>query len=96
MKATIIMPKDAPQTKVDATKGYGGNVISFDRYTEDRNAIANDIQAKTNASLIPPYDHKHVIAGQGTAGKELIEEFSKRGVALDYLFVCLCWWRRLD
>mmetsp|Transcript_15994 Transcript_15994/g.20900 ORF Transcript_15994/g.20900 Transcript_15994/m.20900 type:complete len:344 (-) Transcript_15994:134-1165(-) len=89
MKATIIMPKDAPQIKVNATKGYGGNVIFYDRYTEDRNAIANDIRAKTNASLIPPYDHKHVIAGQGTAGKELIEELSKKGVALDYLFVCV-------
>ena len=90
MEATIIMPHDAPKNKVEATKGYGGNVIFYDRYKEDRVAIAKDLQTRIGAHIIPPYDHKHVIAGQGTAGKELIEEvLSTTGTVLDYLFVCV-------
>merc|ERR1719183_987351 len=82
------MPHDAPRNKVEATKGYGGNVIIYDRYKEDRIAIAKE-WAQNGATIIPPYDHKHVIAGQGTAGKELCEELLKTGVTLDYLFVCV-------
>jgi len=85
MEATIIMPKDAPKLKVDATRGYGGNVIFYDRYKEDRDTIAADIIGKTGAIFIPPYDHKHVIAGQGTAGKELFEDVGE----IDFLFVCV-------
>jgi threonine dehydratase len=88
MEATIIMPLDAPKNKVAATKGYGGNVIFYDRYKEDRVAIAEE-KAKAGATIIPPYDHKHVIAGQGTAGKELLEDLSEAGTSLDYLFVCV-------
>ena len=89
INATIIMPKDAPTLKVNATKGYGGNVVFYDRYTEDRIQIAKEIQSKMEGSVafIPPYDHKHVIAGQGTAGKELFEDVD--GSDLDYLFVCV-------
>ncbi|ECJ2542576.1 threo-3-hydroxy-L-aspartate ammonia-lyase [Salmonella enterica subsp. salamae] len=83
--ATIVMPHDAPATKVAATKGYGGNVVVYDRYTEDREQIGRDLAEKHNLTLIPPYDHPHVIAGQGTAAKELIEEVG----SLDVLFVCL-------
>jgi threo-3-hydroxy-L-aspartate ammonia-lyase len=83
--ATIIMPLDAPAAKVAATKGYGGNVVTYDRYTEDREAIGRDIAEKHGMTLIPPYDHPDVIAGQGTAAKELIEEVG----SLDALFVCL-------
>eukprot|EP00568_Trieres_chinensis_P007075 CAMPEP_0183308402 /NCGR_PEP_ID=MMETSP0160_2-20130417/21785_1 /TAXON_ID=2839 ORGANISM="Odontella Sinensis, Strain Grunow 1884" /NCGR_SAMPLE_ID=MMETSP0160_2 /ASSEMBLY_ACC=CAM_ASM_000250 /LENGTH=402 /DNA_ID=CAMNT_0025472243 /DNA_START=21 /DNA_END=1229 /DNA_ORIENTATION=+ len=89
MKSTIIMPEDAPKIKVDATKGYGADVIFYDRYKEDRAAIAKKLRDETGAAFIPPYDHRHVIAGQGTAGKELCEEVAKRGVKLDYLFVCV-------
>ena len=90
MKATIIMPEDAPELKANATKAYGGNVIFYDRYKESRDEIAAEIQAKSGAHFIPPYDHKHVIAGQGTAGKELIEEALEYGHGqLDYLFVCV-------
>mmetsp|Transcript_12610 Transcript_12610/g.19540 ORF Transcript_12610/g.19540 Transcript_12610/m.19540 type:complete len:331 (-) Transcript_12610:136-1128(-) len=90
MKATIIMPQDAPELKVNATKGYGGNVIFYDRYTESRETIAEDIQAKTGAHFIPPYNDKYVIAGQGTVGKELIEDVIDGGHGpLDYLFVCV-------
>lgn len=83
--ATIIMPHDAPAAKVAATKGYGGNVVIYDRYTEDREKIGQGLADKYGLTLIPPYDHPHVIAGQGTATKELIEEVGP----LDALFVCL-------
>lgn len=83
--ATIVMPLDAPAAKVAATKGYGANVVTYDRYTEDREQIGRDLADKNGLTLIPPYDHPHVIAGQGTAAKELIEEVG----ALDALYVCL-------
>ena len=74
MRAVIIMPKDAPAAKVAATKGYGAEIIFYDRYTEDRDAIGRRIAVEEGLTLIPPYDHPHVMAGQGTAAKELIEE----------------------
>jgi len=85
VRATIIMPNDAPAAKRAATEGYGGQVITYDRYTDDREAVARRVQAETGATLIPPYDHGDVIAGQGTAAKELFEEVGP----LDALFVCL-------
>jgi threonine dehydratase len=83
--ATIVMPRDAPASKVDATRGYGGQVVMYDRYREDREQIGRDLAARHGLTLIPPYDHADVIAGQGTAAKELFEEVG----ALDALFVCL-------
>ncbi|MBA5601449.1 threo-3-hydroxy-L-aspartate ammonia-lyase [Pectobacterium aroidearum] len=83
--ATIVMPHDAPAAKVAATRGYGGNVVEYNRYTEDREKIGRDLAEKHGLTLIPPYDHPHVIAGQGTAAKELLEETGE----LDALFVCL-------
>ena len=85
MPATIVMPHDAPAAKVAATKGYGGNVVVYDRYTEDREQIGRDLAEKHGLTLIPPYDHPDVIAGQGTAAKELFEEVGP----LDAFFVCL-------
>jgi len=83
--STIIMPHDAPAMKVAATRGYGGNVVMYDRYTEDREKIGRDLAERHGMTLIPPYDHPDVIAGQGTAAKELFEEVGP----LDALFVCL-------
>jgi threonine dehydratase len=83
--ATIIMPKDAPAMKIAATKGYGGQVVLYDRYTEDREAIGRDLSQKYGLTLVPPYDHPDVIAGQGTAAKELFEDAGP----MDALFVCL-------
>ncbi|ENU80450.1 serine racemase [Acinetobacter sp. ANC 3789] len=83
--ATIIMPHDAPAAKKAATKGYGGNVIEYNRYTEDREEIGQALAKEKGLTLIPPYDHPHVIAGQGTVAKELFEEVGE----LDALFVCL-------
>lgn len=85
IRALIIMPKDAPQIKMAATKGYGAEIYLYDRYTEDREAIAQQLSKEQGLTLIPPYDHPNVIAGQGTAAKELIEEVG----SLDYLFVPL-------
>ncbi|MDE2131031.1 MAG: threo-3-hydroxy-L-aspartate ammonia-lyase [Betaproteobacteria bacterium] len=85
MSATIVMPQDAPAAKVAATRGYGGNVVLYDRYTEDREAIGRKLAEQHGLTLIPPYDHPDVIAGQGTAAMELFEDVG----ALDALFVCL-------
>lgn len=85
LKATIIMPSDAPQSKITATQSYGAQVIHYDRATEDRNAIALDIQQRTGMFLVPPFDDENVISGQGTAAKELFEEVGE----LDALMVCV-------
>jgi threonine dehydratase len=83
--ATIVMPLDAPAAKIAATRGYGATVVTYDRYTEDREQIGRDLAQKHGLTLIPPYDHADVIAGQGTAAKELFEEVGE----LDYLFAPL-------
>ncbi|MGO4667586.1 threo-3-hydroxy-L-aspartate ammonia-lyase [Bosea sp. 2RAB26] len=70
----ILMPQDAPAAKVAATRGYGAEVVLFDRYSQDRDALGREMAETRGLSLIPPYDHPDVIAGQGTAAKELIEE----------------------
>ncbi|MFF3270647.1 pyridoxal-phosphate dependent enzyme [Streptomyces chrestomyceticus] len=72
--AVILMPEDAPRSKRDATEGYGAEIVTYDRYTGDRNGIGARLAAGRGLALIPPYDHPHVIAGQGTAALELIEE----------------------
>ncbi len=85
IEATIVMPQDAPPSKMRATRGYGAAVATYDRYREDREQIAQRLAAERGAAIIPPYDHPDVIAGQGTAAAELIEEIG----APDSLFVCL-------
>ena len=79
----IVMPSDAPAVKRIATEGYGGEVILYDRDKEDREAIGKRLASERGLTLIPPYDHPHIIAGQGTAARELIEEVGP----LDLLFV---------
>src|SRR5262249_25396503 len=64
--ATIVMPKDAPAAKVEATRGYGAEIVTYDRYREDRERIGRELAAERGLSLVPPYEHPHVIAGQGT------------------------------
>ena len=83
--AVILMPLDAPQAKVDATRGYGAEVILFDRYKQDREALTAELAGQRGMTLIPPYDHPDVMAGQGTAAKELFEEAGE----LDALLVPL-------
>ncbi len=72
--AVIVMPEDAPQVKVEATRGYGAEVVSYDRYSQDREVLGREIAQARGLTLIPPYDHPDVIAGQGTLALELIEE----------------------
>jgi threonine dehydratase len=71
---TIVMPADAPRSKLEATRGYGAKVVTYDRFRENREQIASGIIEKTGATLIPPFDHPLIIAGQGTAALELLEE----------------------
>lgn len=85
MPATIVMPQDAPAAKIAATQGYGANVVFYDRYTQDREQITRDLAERNGLTMIPPYDHADVLAGQGTAAKELFEEVGE----LDAFFVCL-------
>ncbi len=83
--ATIIMPEDAPLAKLEATRGYGARVVTYNRYKEDRDEISSRLAEEGGLTLIPPFNHPDIIAGQGTAAKELIEETGP----LDALFVCL-------
>ncbi len=83
--AVILMPIDAPQAKIDATRGYGGEVIPFDRFKQDREVLTREIAVQRGMTLIPPFEHADVISGQGTAAKELFDEVGE----LDYLFVCM-------
>jgi len=77
--AVILMPEDTPQSKVDATRGYGAEVVTYDRYTGDRVAIGNALASDRGLTLIPPYEHPHVMAGQGTSALELVEEVGPLG-----------------
>jgi threonine dehydratase len=83
--ATIVMPTDAPAAKIAATRGYGAEIVFYDRYTEDRTAIAERVAAELGATLIPPYDHPFVMAGNGTVALELLQDVGE----LDLLLVCL-------
>ena len=85
MPAVIVMPQDAPALKIAATRGYGAEVVLYDRYQEDREAIGRQLASARGLTLIPPFDHADVIAGQGTAAQELIEEVGP----LDAFFTCL-------
>ena len=83
MQATIVMPKDSPLTKRQRTAAYGAEVVLYDRDKEDREAIAGGIASKRGATLVRPYDDPFVIAGQGTAGREIAEDMTARGLAPD-------------
>lgn len=79
--ATAVMPSDAPRIKVDATRGYGAQIVFYDRLTGDREAIARQLASERGLTIIPPFDHPHIIAGQGTAAMELFQEVPD----LDYI-----------
>lgn len=80
--AVILMPEDAPRSKREATAGYGAEIVTYDRYTEDRTALGEALAADRGLALIPPYDHPHVIAGQGTAVLELLEDTGRLDLLL--------------
>jgi len=85
---TIIMPHDAPAVKLTATQSYGAEVILYDRAETTREALAQQLSTERGAVVIPPFNHPHVIAGQGTAAKELFEAISETVGSLDLLLVC--------
>lgn len=86
--STIHMPADAPSIKVESTRGWGATIVPFDRATTDREALGRDWAARTGTTLIPPFDHPHVIAGQGSVALELIADAKQAGFVLDDLLVC--------
>lgn len=81
IKAVIVMPNDAPAVKAEATRGYGAEVVLYDRNREARESIADELARSRGLTIVPPFDHPHIVAGQGTAARELIEETGP----LDYL-----------
>ncbi len=83
----IVMPEDAPRAKLSNTRRLGGEVITYDRYTGDREAIARGIAAERNAELVPSYDHEYIIAGQGTVGLEIAEQSIKMGLPVDQALI---------
>ncbi|MDX2410454.1 MAG: threonine/serine dehydratase [Woeseiaceae bacterium] len=87
IKTTIVMPKDAPQAKLDNTRRLGGEIVSYDRYTEDREAIARGIAAERGAAIVPSYDHPHIIAGQGTVGLEIARQSQALGLPADQVVI---------
>jgi threonine dehydratase len=86
--AVIVMPSDAPALKIANTRGFGAEVVLYDRYAEDREAIGRKLAADRGLTLVPPFDDLHVMAGQGTAGLEIAEDATALGVALDVALVC--------
>lgn len=88
IKTAIVMPEDAPRAKLENTRRLGGEVITYDRYTGDREAIAREIAAARGAVVVPSYDHDYIIAGQGTVGLEIAEQSDELGMAPDQVLVC--------
>ena len=87
MPCVIVMPHDAPRAKRERTAALGAEIVLYDRMRDDREAIANDIAARRNATLVPPYDDALIIAGQGTAGREIVEDLGTIGLVPDVVLV---------
>ena len=87
IQTTIVMPEDAPRAKLENTKRLGGEVVTYDRYTGDREVIATQIAAERDAALVPSYDHPHIIAGQGTVGLELATDAIDMGLPPDQVLI---------
>lgn len=88
VSTTIVMPEDAPRAKLANTRRLGGEVITYDRYTGDREAIARGIAAERNAVVVPSYDHEYIIAGQGTVGLEIAEQSLEMDMPADQVLIC--------
>jgi len=87
IKATIVMPEDAPKLKVDGTRGYGADVVFYDRYNEDREEVAAKVADERGAILVPPYDSTYIIAGQGTVGFEMVQDLQALGLTADQALI---------
>ena len=86
--AVIVMPDDAPAVKLDNTRAWGAEVVTYPRHGADRETIALEIAREQGRAVVPPYDDPQIIAGQGTVGLEIAEQAGERGVALDHVVVC--------
>jgi threonine dehydratase len=87
IKTTIVMPEDAPKSKIERTRRYGAEVILYDRYTGDRVAIAEEIASERGAELVPSYDNEHIVAGQGTIGLEIMQQSAELGLRPDQVLI---------
>jgi len=87
-RASVLMPSDAPAIKAESTARWGAEVLRYDRATQDREALGQALIAQTGATLIPPFDHPRVIAGQGTLALELAEDAAQAGLSMDAVLVC--------
>lgn len=87
IETTIVMPQDTPQIKIDNTRRLGGRTVLYDRYTENREEIAAAIAAERGAVLVPPYNHEHIVAGQGTTGLEIVSQCRDFGLVPDHVLV---------
>ncbi len=87
IRATIVMPHDAPKAKIENTLRLGGKIVAYDRYNGDREVIAKEIAAQQSAPLVPSFDHEHVIAGQGTIGLEIHEDADRLGLPPDQVVI---------
>jgi len=88
VRATIVMPEDAPAIKIANTRALGGEIVFYDRYGQDREEIAYDLAARQGGVIVPSYDDPYIIAGQGTAGLEIFTDVESAGARLDALLVC--------
>ena len=88
IQTTIVMPQDAPRAKIENTRRLGGEPVLYDRYTGDREAIARKIAAERGAELVPSYEHRDIIAGQGTVGLQIMEQASEVGLVPDQVLIC--------
>ena len=88
IKTAIVMPEDAPKSKIARTKRFGGEVFLYDRYDGDREAIARKVARERGAELVPSYDHKDIIAGQGTVGLEIVQQCGELGLRPDQVLIC--------
>jgi threonine dehydratase len=87
IRTAIVMPEDAPAAKLESTRRLGGEIITYDRYSEDREAIARSIAAERGAEVVPSYDHPHIIAGQGTVGLEIAEQSVQLGLPVEQALI---------
>lgn len=87
IKATIVMPEDAPKLKLANTRGYGADVVVYDRYNEDREEVAKRVVGDSGATVVPPYNDPYIMAGQGTVGLEIAEDLEKLGIVPDMALV---------
>lgn len=87
IRTTVVMPEDAPESKIERARRFGAELVLYDRYTGDREAIAREIAAGRGAEIVPSYDHDHIVAGQGTVGLEIMQQAAELGLPPDQVLI---------